>query len=114
MQKTFQHAADVFAIFPVVNQLMDLLHVDYKATYQHVFKVFKTDIKSHIYSPVIKGDSPLFNSLLKQIPEMMFSLVPTKYNQRLKVRGAFYAKKKLIHYRLTRHSNKCSWNNVPS
>ncbi len=84
-QKTFPHTAELFAIFPVVNQLMDLLQVDYKSAYQNVFKTFKTDIKSQIYSPTLKGDSPLYNSLLKQIPEMMFSLVTTKYNQRLRV-----------------------------
>ncbi len=114
-QKTFQHTAEVFAIFPVVNQLMDLLHVDYKATYQQVFKAFKTDIKSHVYSPAVKGDSPLFNSLLKQIPEMMFSLVPTKYNHRLKVCGhGVDMTCQLINDRRIRHSNKCSWSSAPS
>lgn len=82
-QRRFASEADLFEIFPVAGQLLNLFTHDYREYYRaHLDDVPTLAEKRLLQSPVLSADAldlPLFQAPMEQARSVLFSIVCSKY-----------------------------------
>jgi hypothetical protein len=91
LQRNFKDTSEMFNVFPVAAQLMELLQTDYKTSYQTYVASLKTPIRTLLQSSsVLKGEGESdFSALFREVPQMMSSLISSKYRQKIKTNSSF-------------------------